>query len=203
MNEQKTDARRTAWRWIGRGVMVAIVLAGLASCSATNQAKDTQPNNSGVTNPAPTNPAPTSPAPTNPAPTPTGAGLCGFISTATVEKILGGPIASTELEEESTHTACYYVRGDHLGGASLSAHCVNTGQTLAYLMKGATPLEGSAPEAMNVNGAGGHVFSITQDGSCVLTLLGGPVDDPGEPPPTGALAAGLLEAYNSAKVHKP
>ena len=209
MTEQKTDARRTAWRWIGRGVMVAIVLAGLASCSATNQAKDTPPNNSGVTNPAPTNPAPTSPpatspAPTNPAPTPTGEGLCGYISTATVEKILGGPIQSAELEQlHDDITSCNYVRDGNLAAGSLLAQCADTGQALAALMNGATELEGSTPEAYDVNGAGGHVFSITEDGRCVLSVLVIRTNarSPGEA--RGALAAGLLEAYNSAKVHKP
>jgi hypothetical protein len=207
MNEQKADARRTAWRWIGRGVMVAIVLAGLASCSATNQAKDTQPNNSGVTNPAPTNPAPTSPAatssaPTNPAPTPTGEGLCRFMSTATVEMILGGPIESVELEKDAVNdaTTCSWLRDGNLAAAGLTASCAETGRVLAYLLRGATELEGSTPEAYNVNGKGGHVFSITEDGSCVLSLVVTRVDGSDT---TKVLAAGLLEAYNAAKVHKP
>jgi hypothetical protein len=182
------------------GAMVAIVLAGLASCSATNQAKDTQPNNSGVTNPAPTDPAPTSPAPTNPARTPTGEGLCGYISTATVEKILGGRIESTKLDETTNQPGCTYVSGT--SAAVLYAACAETGQVLAGLMKGATELEGSTPEAYNVNGKGGHVFSITEDSSCVLGLLGGRAAQPGADI-TEALAAGLLEAYNSAKVNKP
>ena len=69
-------------------------------------------------------------------------------------------------------------------------------------MNGATELEGSAPEALNVNGAGGRVVSITADGSCVLDLLAIRPDDT-DTDLTKLLAAGLLEAWTYAKTHKP
>jgi hypothetical protein len=173
MNVQKT---------VGRAVGVVIVIALLASCQPAKDAH--QSSSSEVTQPS----------------TSAGEGLCGFISTATVKKVLGGSIESARLDETINEPACYYVSRSN--SAYLAMRCTDPAQTLAGLLNGATALQGSAPGAGNVNGLGRHVFVATEDGKCVLDLGVVRADGAGADV-TKALAAGLLEAYNTARVHKP
>jgi hypothetical protein len=115
--------------------------------------------------------------------------------------VLGGPIRSATLDKKTAdNPTCYYESSTSAAG--LAAYCAETGQILAGLRNGATDLDGSAPEAGNVNGKGRRVFTITEDGSCVLDLAVIRAADTSADV-TKVLAAGLLEAYNSAKVHKP